>query len=205
MDALALQISIRKYAPILMIGCVLYYAHDFYFVFLKEPESPLLVKKNEVRTVTEETQKLKKRVDELSEFEKKLESMREDVKKIVEDLAEARKALPESVGMPDFMKLVISESKRVGLTVVSVTPMPSVKKDYYLEYPVEVRYRGVYAQLVSYLKRLSGLERIINVDKFDIKPVSLANAKYVQIEGSLRLVTFSYVGSGADGIGKEAK
>jgi len=55
------------------------------------------------------------------------------------------------------------------------------------------------------VNRLSNLQRIVRIESVDMKPVSSAASKYVELEGSLEVKTFSYVGSKADQVGKDSK
>ena len=148
---------------------------------------------------------LDKKLKALEEFERQVESKKIEVAGLAERLGAVRGALAESVLMPDFVKLLVSEAKRVGLTVLSVTPSRRSEREYYYEYPVELRFHGVYAQAFSFMSRLANLQRIVRVDRFDMKPTSSSASRYVELEGSLLVKTFAYMGSQADKIGKAEK
>lgn len=205
MDLLRLKEFIRVWAPLIGLAFAGYYSYDYYYVFKQDPGSPLAAKKTELLTVKKQNELLEGKVKELDEFARQLESKKEEVRALAQQLAESRGAIPDEVQMPDFMKMLVSEAKRVGLTVLSIVPAPKSAKEYYYEYPVDLKFRGIYAQVYSYLSRLSSLQRIVRVERFEMKPVGAASSKYVELEGSLEVKTFSYVGSKADQVGKGSK
>ena len=205
MDLTRLKEMIRVWAPIVGLAFAGYYAYDYYVVFQQDAGSPLNQKRSQQRDVKKENDALQKKLDELDAFARQVESKKIEVAGLAERLGEVRGALAEDVLMPDFVKLLVSEAKRVGLTVLSVTPSRKTEGEYYYEYPVELRFHGVYAQVFSFLSRLANLQRIVRVDRFDMKPTSSSASRYVELEGSLLVKTFAYMGSQADKIGKAEK
>lgn len=205
MNGLMLKELIRVWAPIVGLAFAGFYAYGYYFTFLDDPASPLSTRKAELKAIRGQNQALEKKVQELEEFKRQLEAKKEEVRSIAQQLSETKGALEDDVRMPDFMKMLVSEAKRVGLAVQSITPSRKQAQEYYFEYPVELKFRGIYAQVFSFMNRLSNLQRIVRVDRFEMKPVSSAASKYVELEGVLQIKTFSYVGSKADQIGKDSK
>ncbi|NDD91356.1 hypothetical protein EBZ37_04655 [bacterium] len=205
MDLLAIRELIRVWAPIIGLAFGGYYAYDFYFNFQSDPASPLIAKQSELTESKRQTQVLEKKVTELEEFKKALESKQAEVLALAQQLAETKVAISDDVQLPDFMKLMVSEAKRVGLTVQSITPIKKIEQEFYYEYPVEVRFRGVFAQLYSFMTRLANLQRIVRIESFNVRPVSKSSARFVELEGTIVLKTFSYVGSKADQVLKESK
>ncbi len=205
MDLLSLREFVRVWAPMVGLAFAGYYSYDYYLVFQQDPGSPLAAKKTELAAIKKQNEVLQKKGTELEEFARQLEAKREQVRAIAQQLGETRGTIAEDVQMPDFMKMLISEAKRVGLTVLSITPARKTSREYYDEYPVSVKFRGIYAQVYSFVNRLSSLQRIVRIESVDMKPVSSAASKYVELEGSLEVKTFSYVGSKADQVGKDSK
>jgi len=205
MDLFRLKEFIRVWAPIIGLAFAGYYSYDYYYVFQQDPASPLAARKTELAAIKKQNEVLEGKMKELEEFSRQLEAKKEQIRSIAQQLADTRGALADDLLMPDFMKMLVSEAKRVGLTVLSITPARKGAKEYYYEYPVEVKFRGIYAQLYSYLSRISNLQRIVRVSRFDMKPISSSSSKFVELEGVLEVKTFAYVGSKADQVGKESK
>ncbi|MBU6374451.1 MAG: type 4a pilus biogenesis protein PilO [Bdellovibrionales bacterium] len=205
MDLLAIKEIIRVWAPIISIIFGGYNTYDYFIAFKSDAASPLLMKQRELEEAKKQTKALEVKLSELEEFKKTNEAKQKEVMSLAQNLGETKVALSEDVQMPDFMKLMVSEAKRVGLTVLSITPAKRIEKEFYYEYPVEVKFRGIFAQLFSFMSRLSSLQRIVHVDKFEVRPVTKASARFVELEGSIRVKTFSYVGSKADQLFQESK
>jgi Tfp pilus assembly protein PilO len=196
---------IRVWAPIIGLAFAGYYSYDYYYAFQQAPDSPLAVRKTDLTVIKKQNEVLEGKRTELESFSRQLEAKKEQVRAIAQQLAETRGALADDLQMPEFMKMLVSEAKRVGLTVLSITPARKSAKEYCYEYPVEVKFRGIYAQLYSYLSRISNLQRIVHVSRFDMKPISSSGGRFVELEGVLEVKTFSYIGSEADRVGKESK
>ncbi|MEN9723715.1 MAG: hypothetical protein RJB38_1701 [Pseudomonadota bacterium] len=205
MDATALLSRLRSLVP--LVGLVFggYQAYDYYVVFQQDEASPLAMKRNELQALEKQNKTLEKKLKDLEEFVKKLDAKKQEMQSIVDQLAQTKDSISNEVQMPDFVKLIVSEAKRTGLTVTAITPAKKVQQEYYIEYPVDLKFKGVFAQAYSFVSRLASLQRIVRIDKFDLKPLANASGKFIELEGALELKTFSYVGSKADQIGKEAQ
>lgn len=202
MDLFRLREMIRFWAPLIGLVFAAYYAYDYYYVFEQDPGSALAAKKNQITEIKNQNIILDKKVKKLEEFIRQVESKKEEVRSIAQQLAESREVLSDNVQISEFMKMLISEAKRAGLSILSIIPSSKIQQEYYAVVPVEVKFHGVYAQIFTFMNRLANLQRIVRVDRFSMKPVSAASKKYVELEGSLEIKTFAYIGSQADQIGK---
>ncbi len=111
-----------------------------------------------------------------------------------------KSTLTENNDIPSFMKLVLTEAKRVGLMVTSLSPLPSLTKQYYIEQPFDLSFQGVYIQLIAFLDRLAQSERIVRVDDFTVKPrgnTAKAN-RFVELEVTIKVRTYVYLGTPED-------
>jgi len=98
--------------------------------------------------------------------------------------------------------LVSRATQKVGLVVAGLKPEKQEAKEFYVQYPFALKFRGVYVQLVVFLKRLADMKRIIRIGDLEIKPAGPQTAKYVDIEGTLEILTYTYAGSKADEVAK---
>ena len=86
----------------------------------------------------------------------------------------------------------------MGLTIASIRPMADVKKDYYIEVPFKLEFKGAYVQILVFLDRIVRLQQLVRITGFDLKPLGNTMAKYVELTGSGTIKTYKYVGSAAD-------
>lgn len=170
--------------------------------FVSNPNAPLLLKKKEVEAMTTENAKLKQRVDRLQDFMKNLEGKRAELRRLALDLEAMKTTLPENLDIPDFMKTVVTEAKKVGITVVGLKPTESFSKEYYGEQAFDFQFRGVYVQLLVFLERLSSIQKIVRVDNFSIKPMRDDPSRFVELEGVVQIKAYRYLRSKADELGK---
>lgn len=186
------------------IALVLYAASLWmrFDAFESDPASPYLMLKNQI-TVSEGNQKqLQQKIREATEFFRSLESKRAEVQALARELSEMKTVLPETIDSGGFMKTLISEAQRVGLRVTSLKPKDNRKEEYYAEQSYELAFRGVYAQVVVLFERLNSMASIMRIDDIVLKRDGTPVSPYVELEGSLILRIYRYVGSRADEVAR---
>lgn len=175
-----------------------------YFQFMTSEESVLFSKKTEYEAIQTETNSLKTRVEKTRQFLNTLDQKRVELRRLAQELEGTKATLSETLDVPGFMKTVITEAQRVGLTVVSLKPGDQTKRALYYEQPFNLEFRGVYVQLISFLDRIANLQKIVRAENLTLQPVSDQSAKYVELAGTVRLNAYRYIGSKADEIVKQA-
>ncbi len=202
MNTESLKAALEK-IPItaLLLAYGVYLGWDYYD-FMEGSSSPLVMKKSELQAAQTETEAQKKKAQAAQEFFKTLDQKRNELRALSIQLDELKGTLSSDVDVPAFMKMVITEAKKVGITVLGIRPQAPTKKDYYEEQPFEMGFRGVYVQLLVFLERLAQVQSIVRVENFDMKPISAPQAKYIELEGKVQIKAFKYLGTQADEIGK---
>jgi Tfp pilus assembly protein PilO len=204
MNADALKDLLKK-IPItplfFLVAC--WHGYSYWQLFHSE-ESPILIEQRNLSDTQAENEKLNQKIKEAKEFFRTLEDKKAELRKLSFELDGFKNSLSESLDVPAFMKMVVSEAKRVGLSVTSVKPAKEAeKKEYYAEQTFDLGFRGVFAQLLVFLDRLSQAQKIVRVDSFDVRPTNTATDKYVEIEGSVQIKAYYYLGSAADELAKQ--
>jgi Tfp pilus assembly protein PilO len=184
--------------PIGVLGVVaaLYFGYDLY-TFKTDPESPLLQKQSERQQLQDSNSKLQVKLTQAREFFKTLDQKRTEIRAMAEQLREMKAILTEELEVPGFIKLVVTEARKVGLTVLSIKPTELKKQPYYDEQSFDFNFRGVYVQLLVFLDRLSSIERIVRVDNFDIKSTRSVGP-YIELDGKVQIRSYRYVRSKED-------
>lgn len=194
---------ISKYAPLLALLFAGHQFWSFYSGYRTDPSSEYFVRTQQLEQSKRELKDLEKKNEEMVEFVKKLEAAKAELAAQSQQLIELKAAMAERVDVADFTRLVVTEAKRAGLTVLAIKPKARLEQEYYREFPFELKFRGVYPQILTFLSRVANLQRLIRVDSFGLKPVSDTGAQFVQLEGQFEVKTFAYLGSQADGIGQK--
>lgn len=187
--------------PIVVVLYVLYLGWDFYG-FRSDPESQLNQANVRLGSARDEIGKMRKRVQEVTEFAKTLDVKRMELRKLAQELEATKTTLSDSLDTPAFMKSVVTEAQRTGVVVLALKPLEATRKEHYGQQDFQLRFRGVYAQLIAFLDRVSSMQRIVRVDDFLLKPTSPPSSRYVILEGELKLKAFYYLGTRADELAK---
>jgi type IV pilus assembly protein PilO len=117
------------------------------------------------KEIAEQETKLKetkKNADQYAEYQKKLEDAQ--VKFNI-----AAKALPEKNEVPSLLTNISQVGKDAGLEFLLFKPEPEVLKDFYAELPITMELSGSYHDLGAFFDQLSGMPRIVNIKKFEMR------------------------------------
>ena len=183
--------------PLLAFLFIGYMGFDYYS-FENSPDSPLLVKQGELAKQKIETTKLQEKLKKAEEFLRSLEAKKVELGVLGHQLLDMKGTLSESLDIPEFMKMTVTEAKKVNLNVLAIKPTKRVESEYYAEQPFEFKFRGVFVQLVVFFERMSNVQKIVRIENFDMKPVGSPSARYVELEGTIEIKTYQYLGSKAD-------
>jgi len=118
----------------------------------------------------------------------------------------ALKMLPDKSQIPDLLEGVSRAGKDSGLIFTVFRPAGEMPGQYVMEVPVEVRITGTYRQLMTFLKRVGEMPRIVDVKNLALVPLE-KDSKAASGAGQSRLsisglaVTYRFV-KGAKGKAK---
>ncbi len=176
-----------------------------YYMHMTDAESELNIKKKQIVTLVDANKKKDKTIKEVSDFAKSIEQKKVDIRKLAQDLREIKNVLPSHIDVPVFMKMVLTEAGKVGLSVTKLEPIDIVKKEYFHEQAFRLKYQGVYVELVGFFERIANLTDIVTVNSFEATATGVSSGKYAEIEGSMDVVAYMYAGSKADQIDEQKK
>jgi len=152
----------------------------------------------EVEKAKQDNTAAQKRLSDAKLFFQSLSQKREELRSLATDLEQMKAVLTEDLDIPGFIKLVVTEGKKVGLNVVSIKPLAQKEELYYTEQPFDFQFRGLYVQLVVFMERLAAIERIVRIDNFQIKARSGTSSQFVELEGNIQIKSYRYKGSRED-------
>ena len=174
-----------------------------YYEFENDASSPLKAKEAELRAAEDNVAKLETRVKQTKEFLKNLENKRIEMRRLAQELEDTKATLSESLDVSLVMKIILTEAKRVGITVISITPREQTRQENYAQQVIDLTYKGAFVQVVAFLDRLSSLQKIVRADNFIMKPTSDKAARIVELEGSIQIKVYRYLASRADELAKQ--
>jgi Tfp pilus assembly protein PilO len=173
-----------------------------YYSFTTDPTSELGTRVTTLDQKTTEIATNEKKIAEAKTFYQNLERKRGELRGLSNELSTMKSTLTENNDIPAFMKLVLNEAKKVGLSVTSLSPLQSVAKQFYVEQPFDLNFQGVYVQLIAFLDRLAQAERIVRIDDFTVKPrgITPKGSKFVELEGVIKVRSYVYLGTPEDAV-----
>jgi type IV pilus assembly protein PilO len=121
--------------------------------------------------------KIKMTEQKIKEAENRLTNkpkLQEEMDKLSQIFRLALEYLPKDFEVHDILRKISLEARAAGVEVSAFSPQESTSKDFYEENALDIRLRGPYSQLVTFLANVSKLPRIINV-----KGVELTSPKFV--------------------------
>jgi Tfp pilus assembly protein PilO len=188
-----------KKIPVLLLAAVgvLYVGYD-YWTFIDDASSPLNISKSQIQSEGRKLSEVQQRLAAAESYRQVREDRRIALQSRAQELFEMRDTIDHDLNIPEFIKMVVTEAEKVGLEVLSFEPAGSREEEHYLEQTFNLRFSGIYVQLVVFLNRLANVQRIIQVGNFNFTPKNDNTGRFVILEGSLELKTYRYAVSQAD-------
>ena len=174
-----------------------YLAYDTYD-FLEGSGSPLQEKLAALKKEETKVRELDKKLKEAEEFIKNLDVKRQTLRNLTQQLNETRATLSEEMDVPAFIKMVGTEARKVGLTVLSMQPAGEKQQELWVEERFDVTYKGVFVQILVFLQRKASVQKIIRTEDITVHPQGSPSSRFVEIEGKLVLQTYRYLGAKGD-------
>jgi len=141
--------------------------------------------KSERATLIEQKEQIEARVKDKALFE-------EQLKKLMADLQQALKELPNDREIPGLLKSISTMGKKVGLEVRKFAPLDERTKQYVAEVPVALEVEGSYHQVAMFFDRLSKMNRIVYVQDIEMtQPQERGGTVYLRVSG--KAVTFRFL------------
>lgn len=175
---LPVMIKLASLAGLLVLLCVGYYA-----MIWMPLQDDIAEQKSEV-----ENQRiiLKRNMNLASDIPKK----KEEYKNLQTQLKIALNMLPKKSQIPDLLENVSWAGKDSGLTFATFKPEPETTKSIYAEVPVSISVSGSYMQLLTFLKRVGEMPRIVNINNLSVLATP-GNTRILNVEG--KAVTYRFV------------
>ena len=117
----------------------------------------------------DEIKKLETSVAQAQAVASQLPRFKEEVARLEERLAELSTILPSEKETPIVLRSVLDMASASNLKIMRFVPKPTVPRNFYVDWPIEVSVQGSYNALGRFIEKVSQYGRIINVDNIGIK------------------------------------
>ena len=142
----------------------------------------------------------RRRADNLPRFKAEYDKM-------LAQLDEALKQLPNGSEIPELLTSISSRAKESGLNVLSFRPGVEKPIGFYAEVPVSLKFEGTFHQVANFFYAVSQLPRIVNINnvKIGMKSGDKSEANILSVDClaiTFRFLESSVVQPGAGGAKK---
>jgi len=154
----------RKTQIIIFSVLVLALAGLFYMSYLKNSLEARKALQTEIR-------QLEASVAQAQAIESRLERFKKEVAEIEQRLETLKSILPAQKETPQVLRSVQEMAATNNLKILKFTPQPTVPKDFYIDWPIEIQVEGNYNGLGRFFEKVSESTRLIDVNKINIKGI----------------------------------
>ena len=155
------------------------------YMLVIKPESPLLTrarnKEQSLRTTFEQKQ------HKAANFA----AYKAQLAEIQQNFGTMLRQLPGRTEVPSLLVDISQTAIAAGLQEQLFQPTGEVKKEFYAELPIKIRYIGSYHELGNFVSGIAALPRIVTLHDIQIKPVSKGSYDKLQLDCTAK--TYRYL------------
>ena len=134
-------------------------------------------RRSQLARLTDRITALRAEVQKGRIVEVRLPQFRQEISKQREHLRHLREILPEEKETADIVRKIEQLAAGSSLKIRSFTPQPSVRRDFYEDWPILIAVEGDYSSLALFLEKVSRFNRIINVENIAIRGLDGPNSR----------------------------
>lgn len=114
-------------------------------------------------------QDLDRQINEGRAAKNKLPQFREQVGQLELKLDKLLRILPPRRNTPDILRRLRNLTEQADFDLLSFTPRTPSPRDFYFEWPIQIRLNGTYHNLALFFDRIKRFSRIINIEDLRIR------------------------------------
>ncbi len=156
----------------------------FYFLWFQPQQEKNSQLSNQRTTLKRDLQKAKTKAANRGKLQAELNATEER-------FAEASLLLPKEKEIPTLLTNISALGRGAGLDFLTFKPQSDVPKDFYSEIPVDIKVRGPYHNMGTFLDQISKLDRIVTVSNINMGGPKKESGEML-LNSSCRLVTYRF-------------
>lgn len=149
-------------------------------------------KKQDIQRAENEYSKLQRRIDEARSAQKSLPQFREEVGRLELELDKLLKVLPARRNTEDLLRRLRTLAEQGDFNLLSFTPRRFSEREFYHEWPIQIRLEGSYHNLALFFDRISRFSRIINIEDLSVKSLGGGTGRRT-ISATFNMKTYLYI------------
>ncbi|MCC6277466.1 MAG: type 4a pilus biogenesis protein PilO [Oligoflexia bacterium] len=185
MASLSDRIKVAPPSLFFLVGAGL--AAALYFTYGSEAEKL----RPQILSLKDQVAKAKAKLKETKDRAQNRETFQNEMESVSVTLRQALEYLPKELDVQDLLRKVYSEARTSGVELSVFKPKDPTPKDFYDELLMDIKLKGTYPQLVTFLGNVSKIPRIINIRNVIIGSPKFIDG-YPMMEMSGTLVGYRY-------------
>lgn len=122
----------------------------------------------EVERAAEQEQELRQEYERKAYRVANLDRYRQQMVEMEETFGALVRQLPSDTEVPGLLEDITNTALSSGLDLQEFALQNEVQKDFYVELPINIRVRGTYHELATFVSSVAGLPRIVTLHDFSI-------------------------------------
>lgn len=122
----------------------------------------------QVERVAETEQELREEYREKAHRVANLDRYKEQMVEMEETFGALVRQLPSDTEVPGLLEDITNTALGSGLNMQEFALQAEVERDFYVELPINIKVRGTYHELASFVSTVAGLPRIVTLHDFTI-------------------------------------
>ena len=145
----------------------------------------------EIAAKTKQLDSLQGQINEGRAAKQKLPQFREEVRRLELELEKLLRILPARRNTPELLRRIRQLTEQGSFDLLRFTPGNFVDRDFYSEWPINIKLNGSYHNLALFFDRVGRFSRIVNIE--NLKIAAIPNSpKGHTINASFTAKTFIY-------------
>jgi type IV pilus assembly protein PilO len=145
----------------------------------------------QIAAKTRELDALQGQISEGRAAKQKLPQFREEVRRLELELEKLLRILPARRNTPELLRRIRQLTEQGSFDLLRFTPGNFVDRDFYSEWPINIRLNGSYHNLALFFDRVGRFSRIVNIENLKVAAMR-PNPKGHTISASFTAKTFVY-------------
>jgi type IV pilus assembly protein PilO len=196
--------SLKRFPSFLLLVFWLGYLGFRFFEFNSTADGAVEQHAVKMKDLKAEVVQLNQKYKEGQQFLKTLDLKRTEIQGQAKKLADYQGALSEGADVPNLIKLLMTEARKLDMRVDKVEPGKKIQKEFYLEQQFNLDLRGSYQQVLLFVYRISQLQRILRVSNFTMRPSPISlSSRAMTLTVGVSVSAYQYSLSKEDALAKD--
>jgi type IV pilus assembly protein PilO len=140
-----------------------------------------------------EERELRTRFEDRQRKAANFDAFRAQLAEIERDFGAMLRQLPGKTEVPSLLVDISQTGLGAGLEEQTFTPTGEIRKDFYAELPIKLRYTGSYHELGNFVSGIAALPRIVTLHDISIRPANRQGAAPDELVLDVTAKTYRYL------------